>query len=306
MHIRAAVILLVLLTLVSGVAQASDVAFVSDVRGSVARQVSGAWTEAEVLARLPPGTHFRVGRGSVLALTFLSPKARVYVRGPVQVAVQADGPRFTPLTAEMEKQLKAMRATRGKRLAFRTAFKFIPSGVRLTSFHRFDTEQPTVTWIADAPYRAEELRIGGVLTQPLNAEAASFTIPSNTLRLGGSYEVELLARDGGGKVAKRTARLEIAPGAVVARLQEQRATAYQEFKQEPNDVSPLSELLGSYVEERLDARTLEVIDEIIKVRKDPAVCKDLYLRKIKILNERGLPAEAQKAFLEFQKALNEG
>ncbi|MBM3466032.1 MAG: hypothetical protein FJX76_28420, partial [Armatimonadetes bacterium] len=171
MHIRAAVILLVLLTLVSGVAQASDVAFVSDVRGSVARQVSGAWTEAEVLARLPPGTHFRVGRGSVLALTFLSPKARVYVRGPVQVAVQADGPRFTPLTAEMEKQLKAMRATRGKRLAFRTAFKFIPSGVRLTSFHRFDTEQPTVTWIADAPYRAEELRIGGVLTQPLNAEA---------------------------------------------------------------------------------------------------------------------------------------
>jgi hypothetical protein len=286
---------------------ATGVGFISDVRGPVARlSKAGSWTEAELMGKLEDGDRLRVGANGHVTITFKSKRSRVHVSGPVDVTVRADGPRLSALSMDAARSLSSLRASRSKRLRLpKGLVKALPRGLYFTSFTRVDTPQPTLSWAADTPLKSIQLKIGASNAQELPNPDAAFTVPSNTLRLGAVYSVELVGRGADGTVLKRNQRLELLPASTVSRLQDMRNSAFGEFEQNPVDVSPLAELLGAYVEERLDGRVLELIDRILVERKDPGSCKDLFLRKIKILNDRGRIREAEQVYEEYQRALEE-
>jgi hypothetical protein len=285
----------------------AGVGFISDVQGPVARLgKAGAWSEATLLSSLEDGDRLRLGAQGHVTITFKSKRSRVYVVGPVDVTVRADGPRLSALSIDGARSLKGLQATRKKRLFIpKSIVKAFPQGLYFTSFTRVDTAEPTLSWAADTPLRSIQLKIGSASAQQLPDPTLSFTVPSNTLRLGGVYSVELLGQRADGTVLKRSDRLELLSSGTVMRLQDMRLNAFGEFEQNPVDVSPLAELLGAYVEERLDGRVLELIDRILTQRKDPGSCKDLFLRKIKILNDRGRIREAEQVYEEYLRALED-
>lgn len=290
----------------------SALALLDDVRGRAAIMgANGKWEDATILTHLYDGARLRIADNSTVVLKFRNRSKRDYVQGPSEITVRSNGLHFAPLARSVASTtFNALRATRRK-LPMRTKTLMLTQrGLRLTSFSVIDTAQPTLSWIADLPLTGLEITVAPasgnaapLAKQTVPAQTGSFNIPGR-LDFGARYRITLTAIAQDGKKLTKSDTLVLLPRDKVDRLQRQRKDALSELTENPSDASPLSELLEAYVEERVDGRTLEIIDKIIALRNDPGTCKDLYLKKIEILTERGLGDMAQKVYDEYRRAVD--